>query len=146
MCECGCGETRPLVKLPAPKGGWYALEVYPGCENCGNEFWGLTVTLIKKGDEFADVVENVERITFNEYGQWNQVILDYGMLRKRFVAAGADEDELAEPEEDVAPMFLLNEMIRHGGMAGVFYDTLKKTEEERHTLDGELPHDAEPTA
>ena len=131
MCECGCGDLRPLVKLPAPNGDTYALEVYPGCDNCHNEFWGISVTLLKKADpDTKDIVRHVERIAFDKYGQWHKMILDYGALRKRFVEAGADEDEMAEPDPEVAPMFYLNEMIRHGGMSGVFYDTLKKADED----------------
>jgi hypothetical protein len=34
MCECGCGDMRPLGKFPAPKRGWYVLEIYPGCGDC----------------------------------------------------------------------------------------------------------------
>lgn len=34
MGECGCSAVHPRWKLPAPDGGWYAIEVYTGCEYC----------------------------------------------------------------------------------------------------------------
>lgn len=34
MCECGCGELRPLGTFPAPGTDLYVLEIYPGCGDC----------------------------------------------------------------------------------------------------------------
>ena len=50
MCECGCGELRPIAKIRG-EGGWHFLEIYPGCTNCRETSWGLGVTWLVDDDD-----------------------------------------------------------------------------------------------
>ena len=36
MCTCGCGEGNDAFKLRAPDGGWYVIELRPGCHYCSS--------------------------------------------------------------------------------------------------------------
>ena len=36
MGQCGCNDPDCLYKLPAPGGRWYVIEMYHGCNECGD--------------------------------------------------------------------------------------------------------------
>ncbi len=116
MCECGCGDLRPFGKLPA-KGGWYALELYPGCADC-SAGWAITVTFLKKGDEDTDwLLDDVEEISLAKH-PFHFPILDPQTL-KRLVM---DEDE--DPtDDDSAVAYVMDEFLRGNGLRSLFAES-----------------------
>lgn len=117
MCECGCGEFRPIVKLPA-KGGWYALEVYPGCPDCTTT-WGVGVTFVKAGSDEAEyLLDGVPDIAFDSRGMWGRPILDTALMREEFAKEAAHGDD-----DDSEAMYAFDQFVRRGGLRRVYYAT-----------------------
>lgn len=128
MCECGCGDFRPVVKMPAPD-GWYAIEVYPGCEYCGAS-WALTVAHIKagatnRGDEMT-LDETPEAVFDERMGEWHQPILDANVLRAEFAKSVEADDEIDEDSTaaEIAT-YAFDDWVNRGGLLDVFRKTLK---------------------
>jgi hypothetical protein len=120
MCECGCGELRAMAKLRAPGGGWYAIEVYPGCRDCGTG-WALGASKIAAGREEEEyLLENVEEVVFDQYGTWGRPILDTDVLLDQFAKDVGGDDDLGEAN------FALQEFVDHGGLQAVFFETRRK--------------------
>lgn len=118
MCECGCGEMRPIVKLPAPGGKWYMVEIYPGCRNCQNDFMAVAVYLVEEGDDFG-TIEDTPAAEFH-HDMWGAHILDHGVLQKAFMESRGDNDDLSDAN------FSLSEFLREGGLITAFYQTEQK--------------------
>jgi hypothetical protein len=117
MCECGCNESHFLGKLPA-KGGWYAIEVYPGCPDCDTS-WGLGVTYVKRGDEAAEyLLDGVPDITFDPFGLWGTRILDTQLLRAEFEEWAENGDD-----PDSEAMYAFDELLSRGGLRRAFFAT-----------------------
>lgn len=119
MCECGCGELRPLVKFPAPDGGWYFLEVYPGCRYCTTT-WAVGLsrcTAAEAGESFwRFFVEETPDAEFHR-DVWAEPILDTRVLKRLFMEEAGESDDLAETP------FALAEFIRQGGLIRTFHET-----------------------
>lgn len=118
MCECGCGDLQPIGKLPA-KGGWYAIEVYPGCPDCYTS-WGLGVTFIARKSEDAEyLLDGVPTITFDDRGQWGMPILDTQLLREEFAKEAENGND-----PDSEAMYAFDELLSRGGLRRVYFATV----------------------
>jgi hypothetical protein len=117
MCECGCGELRPIAKIRGD-GGWHFLEVYPGCTNgCGTS-WGLGATWLADDDDFLRgdswLLTDTPTVEYNQYSQWAMPILDTAKLVALF---RQDEGaEMEDPEDYDAPADALHDFINGGGL------------------------------
>lgn len=134
MCECGCGEFRPIVKMPAPD-GWYAIEIYSGCEGCGTD-WTLTIAHIKpggagrvdRGDELT--LEDTPEAVFDAHmSEWHQRILDTEILRKEFAKSVEGDDETDDMTAEEISVFSFDEFVNRGGLIDVFRKTLSATDQ-----------------
>lgn len=93
MCECGCGEFRPIGKFRAGR-YWYAIEFYPGCENCATELLGLSVRRFAVGDEDTNwMLDGVPVIAFDAHGDWSRPMIDFAELRGGFKNYGEEGSE-----------------------------------------------------
>jgi cytochrome c1 len=95
MCECGCGELRPLAKIRGD-GGWHFIEVYPGCTNCGDVSWALGATWVADDDEMlADgwLLRDTPTVEYDRHGQWGRPLLNAAILKRLFVEDGGGEDD-----------------------------------------------------
>ena len=120
MCECGCGEFQAIAKLPA-KGGWYAIEVYPGCPDC-NTSWGLGVTFIARRSEEAEyLLEGVPDVAFDNRGMWGVPILDTAVMREQFAKEAENGDD-----PDSEAMYAFDEFVSRGGLRSAYYGTRAK--------------------
>ena len=117
MCECGCGEFRPLVKLRVA-GGWVGIELYPGCENCGTG-WALGATFVRDGSEEAEyLLDGTPDMVFDERGQWGLPILDLDVLRRLFAEYAENGDD-----PDGEANYALSEFLSRGGLRQVYHET-----------------------
>lgn len=114
MGECGC-RPDPIAKFPAP-GGWYVVEVHPGCNYCGTE-WGLGVSRVRPGSEWYDLGRIPEARFFEIDGdlRWGTLILDTGALRREF--ARDDPDEFSDAN------MALDEFVSGEGLRRVYHAT-----------------------
>jgi hypothetical protein len=127
MRECGCGEFRPIVKMPAPDGAWYAIEVYPGCDNCGAS-WALTVARIAAADlhHDAETLAETPEASFDKVmGEWHQQILDADILRAEFAKSVEGDDTPEDTPPSEIATFSLGEFVSRGGLITVFRKTLR---------------------
>lgn len=122
MGECGCGELSPMAKLPAPDGGWFLIEVYPGCSDCGTD-WSLAVSRAMEHDEY--LVEDAPPVEFSVHGMWGRKILDTQILEGQF------RDDMGgldlEPDDGYDdPADALSDFITNGGLRRAMHATLNE--------------------
>lgn len=124
MCECGCGDTRGLVRFPARgRGMWYVLEVYPGCTDCGTD-WALAVVRVKEGEEFGQALLDETPVgEFGAYENWGAKILDTRVLQRLYMEQLGSDDEF-DPDP-----FALEEFVRQGGLIDTFRETRRPEQE-----------------
>jgi hypothetical protein len=118
MCECGCGELRPIAKIRGD-GGWHFLEVYPGCNNgCGTS-WGLGATWIADVDDMLRdgwLLKDAPTIEYDQYGQWGTPILDTAKLVEAFRQEMGDVEPTDEYDH---PADALHDFVERGGLRAI---------------------------
>ena len=127
MCECGCGELRPIAKIRGD-GGWHFLEIYPGCTNgCGTS-WGLSATWIADNDDWLRgdpfLLRDTPTVEYSDYGQWGMPILDTTKLVEHFRANEGAEGLLGDDYYESAADALAD-YIATGGLIRVHDDSVR---------------------
>ena len=133
MCECGCGETNGLVRVPGPEGVWHIVEVYPGCRDCGTD-WALGLVEAREDDEWWGFYEHVPVVEYNDLRMWGRPILKLAVVQRLFqeeYGSAAMGDGADAYPDSYTPEDAMSDFLSGGGLRTAHHESLRERDDER---------------
>ena len=87
MGACGCGDFRPFAQMPGPEGAVYAVEFYPGCDDCEVPIGFIVHRFTEAEAATWDVLE-LPQLPFDDSlgADWKQCAIPFAQLTGRGIA------------------------------------------------------------